>query len=178
MYQGNNPGNFYIHPCAKKLPTAMKAVINYVLASNIANDHFGVRIIFLKHWYACPELFEILSEDLNLILGGTYRKNRIGFPGNDELLTLTKVVERGTYWRLFNRHFLIVATSWKDSKTLQFISILRKTIIMEVSRRRGSGIHQVVRPEYLTGYHHNMNGVERGVQLREQSPSFSKNETL
>ena len=100
MYQGNNEGNIDIHHRAKQLPTMMKEVINSILASNIANDHFGVRIIFLKHWYACPELFEILSEDLNLILGGTYRKNRIGFTGNYERLKFPKVAERGTYRRL------------------------------------------------------------------------------
>ena len=154
----------------------MKAVINYVLTSNIANDHFKVRIIFIENRYACPDLFTILSEEMSLIGGGTYRKNIIGLTGNDELLTLTKFSERGTYRQLCNRHFHIVSTIWKYSKKLQLISSLRKTRIMEVSRRRGWDIHQVVCPEDLTGYHHNMDGVDRGVQLRENGTSFSTKE--
>ena len=100
MYQGNNTGKFYIYPRAKQLPTAMKAVITYFLASNISNDHCGLHIIFLENRYACPDLFLILSGKMDLIGGGTYRNNRIGFPGNDELLTLKKVAERETYRRI------------------------------------------------------------------------------
>ena len=50
--------------------------------------------------YACPELFAILFEEMNLIECGTYRKNIIGFTGNYERLKFPKVAERGTYRRL------------------------------------------------------------------------------
>ena len=68
----------------------MKAVINAVLASNIANDHCGARKIFLDNRHACQELFVLLFEEMNLIVGRTCRNNIIGFPGNDERLTLPK----------------------------------------------------------------------------------------
>ena len=68
----------------------MKEVIKYVLDSNITNDHCGKWEIFLDKRYACQYLFVILFEEMNLIGGGTCRKNRIVFPGNDEGLTFTK----------------------------------------------------------------------------------------
>ena len=77
---------------------------------------------------------------MSLIVGVTFINSRIGFPGNDEQLKFPKSAERVTYKRLYNRPFNIVATIWKDSKTLQFIRILRKTIIIEVYRSRSQGI--------------------------------------
>ena len=48
----------------------MKAVINYVLASNIANYHFYSRNLFLDDRYACTDLSANLFEDMNLIGDG------------------------------------------------------------------------------------------------------------
>ena len=44
---------------------------------------------------------------------------------------------------------------------------------MEVSRRRGWYIHQVVCPGYLTKYHENMDGIDQDDQLRECCAGFS-----
>ena len=41
--------------------------------------------------YACPEIFSILFEEINLIGGGTCRKKIIGLPENDERLKLKKL---------------------------------------------------------------------------------------
>ena len=68
--------------------------------------------------YAFPELFKIIGEEMKLIGYGTCRKNRIVFPGDYERLTFPKVAEGGTYRRIYNRCFHIVATIWKDSKIL------------------------------------------------------------
>ena len=119
----------------------MKEFINYVLDSNIANDHCGAWKIFLDNRCACPELLVILFEEMNLIGGGNRRKNRIGFPGNDERLTFTKGAERVTYRHIYDKHSHIVSTRWKYSKTLQLTSSVRKTGMTEVSRRRGQDIH-------------------------------------
>ena len=53
---------------------------------------------------------------MNLVVGGTCRKNIIGFRGDDERFILIKVTEIETYRRLYNRIFRIVDTILKDSK--------------------------------------------------------------
>ena len=58
----------------------MKAVINAVLDSNIENSHYGAHKIFPENRYACPYLFATIGEKMNLIGGGTCRKNIIDFP--------------------------------------------------------------------------------------------------
>ena len=78
----------------------IKAVINYFLDSNISNDHYGERKLLLHNMYACTELFVILGEEMNLIVGGTCRKKRISFLGDDERSKWPKDSERGTYRRL------------------------------------------------------------------------------
>ena len=103
VYQGNNAGNIDIHHRAKQLPTTMKAVNNSALAANIANDYCGTRKLFFDKRYAFTELFVVLFEEMNLIGGGTCRKNRIGFSGNYEWLTFPIGAERGAYGRLYNR---------------------------------------------------------------------------
>ena len=90
-------------------------VNNSALAPNIANYHFGAPEIFFDVSYACTELFAIIFEEMNLIGGGTCRKNIIDFPGNDERLTLPKCVDIGAYRRIKNRQLHIVATICKYS---------------------------------------------------------------
>ena len=112
VYQGDNTGNIYIRHCAEQLPKITKDVINAVLVSNITNYHYGARKIFLDNMYACSELFAILFEEMNLIGGGTCRKNRICFPGDDERLAFTKGSQRGTYREIYIRRFCFVSTVW------------------------------------------------------------------
>ena len=57
----------------------MKEFINAILASKISNDHCGAHELLLDIMYDFKELFVILSEYMNLIGGGIYRKNRIVF---------------------------------------------------------------------------------------------------
>ena len=102
----------------------MKAVINSVLDSKIINDHCEEWKILIDNSCDCPEIFAIIFEDMNLIIGGTCRNNRIGLPGNYENLTFPRGEVRGTYRRIYNRLFHLVATIWKDSNTLQLIIIL------------------------------------------------------
>ena len=83
-------------------------------------------ICVLDHRYACPELLTILEEELNILAGNTREKTRKYFPVKHNCLNLLRSCERGTFKHIYNCCFRIVATRWKDSKTLQFISILRK----------------------------------------------------
>ena len=166
-------GGVDIHHHAKQLTTTMKAVINALLASNVLNDTYWSQILSIDNSYACPELFVIIGEEMNLIWGGTWRKNIVCFPGDEKWLTFSKLARRGTCGRLYNRRFHIVATRWKDYKTLQFISSLRKTVITEVSRRWVQDIQKVVCPEYVTKYHQNMGGVDWGDQFRGNGAGLS-----
>ena len=52
------------------------------------------------------------------------------------------------------------------------------TGITEVSRKRGPDIYQVIYPEDLIKYHHNMDGVDWGDQLREHGDGFSTKHTF
>eukprot|EP00957_Ditylum_brightwellii_P075165 5711884-Ditylum_brightwellii.AAC.1 len=62
---------------------------------------------------------------MNILGTGTCRKNRKGFPGDDSRSVVTPQSQWGTFKRVYNRRFHLVATTWKDSKILQFISNLR-----------------------------------------------------
>ena len=110
IYLWKNAGKIDIYHRAKQLTTTMKAVINDFLDSNIANDNYGAWKIFLEKRYACPELFSIIFEDMNLVGGGTCRNNIIGFPGNYERLKFPKGAVRGTYRQIYNRVFHILST--------------------------------------------------------------------
>ena len=118
MYQGKNTGKIDISYHTKQLPTLMKAFINSVLASNVKHYHYGARRLLLDDMYACLDLVAILFEEMDLIGGGTCRKNRIGFKEDDEWLKFPKVSKRGAYRWINNRRFHILATRFKDSKTL------------------------------------------------------------
>ena len=72
-----------------------------------------------------------------MLAGGTCRKNRKVFPGKCDFLILPKGCERDDFKRLYNRRFRLVAIRCKYSKTLQFISSLRKLEKIEVTQRRG-----------------------------------------
>ena len=61
------------------------------------NDIDGARKLFLYHRYACPELLAILEEEINVLAGGTCRKNRKGVPVKDDSITPQGVCERGTF---------------------------------------------------------------------------------
>ena len=107
------------------LTTAL-IVVNGIIVAGLGDYPNGARKLFSDHHYECPEILAILEEDLNVLAGGKCWNNRKGFPGKDDNITLPRGCERGTSKRLYNRGFHIVATRWKDSKTIQFISSLRK----------------------------------------------------
>ena len=126
VYQVNNAGKVYIHARSDNTITTIKAFVNGIIAAGVGNDTDGARKMFLDNRYACPEILAILEEDLNFLVGGTCWKNRKGFPGKCDRLTLSRGCERGTFKRLYNFRFHILAAQWKDPKTLQFISSIRK----------------------------------------------------
>ena len=110
---------------------------------------------------------------MNLIGCETCRKNRIGFPVNDEWFTFPKDADRLTYRQIYNMRFHIAATRWKNSNTLQFIISFINTAITEVSRRRVQYIYQVFCPEDVTAYHHNIYGFYQVEQLRDHGSGLS-----
>eukprot|EP00957_Ditylum_brightwellii_P138051 10524783-Ditylum_brightwellii.AAC.1 len=149
VYQGKNSGNIDVDEKAKYLPTTMKVVVNACIASGIAND---------------PR--------------GTCQKNRKGFLGNDEHLNMPGGAERGDFKRLYNRCSHMASTRWKDSKVLQFISTLRMTDIVEVSRCRGQNMMIVACPSDITSYQDHMDAADRGDQRCLHRAGFSSNAHL
>ena len=59
----------------------MKAVNNSVLALNITNDHCEAWELFLDNRYYCTDIFSIPGEEMEIIVDGVYKNNRIGLPG-------------------------------------------------------------------------------------------------
>eukprot|EP00957_Ditylum_brightwellii_P030495 2309413-Ditylum_brightwellii.AAC.1 len=102
---------------------------------------------------------------MNILGAGTCRKNRKGFPGDVSRLVVPSQSQWGTFKRLYNRLFYLVATRWKNSKTLQFISNLRVTGVLNVQRRIGRSISTHECPEEITYYQDHMDAVDRGDQL-------------
>ena len=78
----------------------------------------------------------------------------------------------GDFKLLYNICFRLVDTRWKDSKTLQFISSLRKLEKIEVTRRIGQELITVQCPTYITDYQHNMDLVDKGYQLFQHGAGF------
>ena len=76
IYQGNNSVNIDIHARATNLSTAIKVVVNGIITAGVVNDPNGARELFLDNRHACPELLSILEEKVNVLAGGTCRKNR------------------------------------------------------------------------------------------------------
>ena len=75
-----------IHHYKKQIPKTMKAVTNASMDSIFLDDHYGEHKLFLNTRYDFTEFFEIIVEDMKLIGGLTYRKNRIYFTGHGERL--------------------------------------------------------------------------------------------
>ena len=109
---------------------------------------------------------------MNIYSAGTCRANRIGFPGQDPRLDLPARAERGTYKRLYCERFNMIATCWKDSKRLQFISNLCITDIRTVQQRKGQEIREVHCPCDIVRYQTYMNAVDKGDQKRERGAGF------
>ena len=139
----------------------------------MGNDPNGARKMFLDHSYACPKILAILEDGLNVITGGTCRKNNKGLPGKYDNLNLPKGCEMGGFKRIYNLHLCLVATQCKYSNTILFISSLSKLEKMEVTQHRGQELITVQCPKYITKYQHNMDEFDRGYQLLEHGAGFS-----
>ena len=75
----------------------IKEVVSGINTAGVVNDPNGAREMFLDNLHAFPEILAILEEELNVLAGGTCRKNRKGFPLKYYCLTLQSGCERGTY---------------------------------------------------------------------------------
>ena len=73
--------------------------------AGVVNDPDGLREMFLDNRDACPELLDILEEELNVLAGGTCTNNRKLFSLKDIFLTLLMGCKRGT-----PNYFTIVAS--------------------------------------------------------------------
>ena len=85
-----------MHTRADNLQTTIKVVVNGIIMAGVVNDPDGLREMFLDNRDACPELLDILEEELNVLAGGTCTNNRKLFSLKDIFLTLLMGCERGT----------------------------------------------------------------------------------
>ena len=161
VYQGNNAGSIDINARAANPPTTIKAVVIVIITIGVGNDHDGARKMFLDHSYACPKILAILEDGLNVITGGTCRKNNKGLPGKYDNLNLPKGCEMGGFKRIYNLHLCLVATQCKYSNTILFISSLSKLEKMEVTQHRGQELITVQCPMYISEYQKKMDGGNR-----------------
>ena len=76
VYQVNNAVSIDIYARPANLPTTIGVFVNGIITSDVVNDPDGAIELFLDHHHACPELMAILEEKLNVLTGGTCRKNR------------------------------------------------------------------------------------------------------
>ena len=65
VYQGKNRNNIDVHDDAKTLPTTQKAVANAILKSEIANDPYGSRHLFMDNRYSAPQLLALMLTNWN-----------------------------------------------------------------------------------------------------------------
>eukprot|EP00957_Ditylum_brightwellii_P145731 11097090-Ditylum_brightwellii.AAC.1 len=93
---------------------------------------------------------------MNILGAVICTKNRKGFPGDDSRLVVASQSQQGTFKRLYNRQFHLVATRWKGSKIIQFISNLRVVGVLNVQRRIGRKISTHECPEEITYYQDHM----------------------
>ena len=94
VYQVTNAVNINIYARYANLPTAIKAVVNGIIATGVGNDYDGAGF-FLDNLYACPNLLAILEEDLNVLICGTCWNKRKCFSVKDERINIQGVCERG-----------------------------------------------------------------------------------
>ena len=85
--------------------------------------HVWVMILMVQpkeidYCYVCPKILAILEEEINFLVGSACHNNREGLPGKYSRLNIPRVCERVTFTFLYNHHFFIISTQWKDSKTL------------------------------------------------------------
>eukprot|EP00957_Ditylum_brightwellii_P071499 5435048-Ditylum_brightwellii.AAC.1 len=66
----------------------------------------------------------------------------------------------------------MIATQWKDSKVLHFISTLRIADVEEVSRHRGQMLLTIACPKDIIEYQDHMDTVDRGDQKRMYGAGF------
>lgn len=174
VYQGKNAANIGIFEPAINLPTTMKAVVNAVVMSNLgdgSDEENGYRVISLDNRYQCPQLAFLLMARYHIMLVGTCRQNRIGWP--KEVMNMDKKVPRGSFKVAYCDKAKLAAFQWCDSKVVNCVSSLLDFRIGQVQRQIGRNKQQFSCPAAMMHYQRNMGGVDRADQIRSHFGGFA-----
>jgi Transposase IS4 len=171
---GKNKANVDIHPEALGLPTTMKAVVNAVMQSGVAQDiSHGYRVLSMDNRYQCPELAVGLRDRCKILSTGTCRKNRKGWPSH--LLGLTPIsAARGRASYAYDRTNELLCLQWRDNKVVNCVTTLIDTEEGHCRRRCGSELLTLTVPKPLGHYHKYMGGVDRCDQRRMHLGGFAR----
>ena len=166
VYQGKNAANIDIDESVRAFPTTQKAVLNAVIRAGLSNDPQGSRVIAMDNRYAAPELFVVLLEIHDIYASGTTRSNRIGYPKDDERLTVPRGAERGEFKMVVDWSNQLAAIEWKDSKVVRMLSSTLTPGVDVVQRCVGRDILNVPCPRMVIKYQTHMNAIDQGDQSR------------
>ena len=154
------------------MPTTQKVVLNAVISSGIGKDINGSRRLFLDNRYTAASLLIQLREQYDILCSGTTRANRIGWP-KDQMNLSKKDDDRGTSKVLYDKVNKILVTQWVDSKVVSCTSTLNVSGLVDVKRRSGSTILNLLVERSLKLYQEGMDAVDRGDQYRELGAGFA-----
>jgi Transposase IS4 len=155
----------------------MKAVVNAVIKSDLwrgSNDVNGYRVVSLDNRYQCPQLAHLLWTRYHVLLVGTCRQNRIGWPKDVMDLDRTKPKPaRGTFKMAYCDEANIAAFQWCDSKVVNCISSYCDFGVSTVQRQLGSERVELQCPSTMVYYQKHMGGVDKMDQMRSHFGGFA-----
>ena len=126
VYQGKNVHNVGVRPEIRGLQTTQKAVMNAVLWTRMHLCTDGARIIAMDNRYMCPELGTLLRKKYGILLAGTVRRNRRGWP-DSELQKLKTLAERGNSRMMVDKKNKVQCIQWKELASRQFLELSNST---------------------------------------------------
>ena len=106
-----------------------------------------------------------------VLLVGTCRKNRKGWPG--EMMTLDTKQSRGAYKIAYCLLSDLACMQWCDSKVVNCVSAFLDFRVTTIERQIGSTKKRFDCPQMLRHYQEHMGGVDRGDQMRLHFGGFA-----
>ena len=125
----------------------------------------------MSHNLVCTNISLLFNCRFNILLTGTCRNNRKGWPKN--ILKMEKQVQRGTYQIAICHEYNLVAIQWKDSRVVNHLSSYLQLGVGNVRRRTGQETISVPCPKTIIHYQENVGGVDRADQMRAHFGGFA-----
>ena len=133
----------------------------------------GYRAVFSDNRYSSIYLSIYLREKLKILTAGTIWKNRKGY--DKELLDMTKKnSERGDSKFYYDSNYDVGLTQWHDNKVVSVMLTLGLCGKVNIKRRVGADVIDILTEKCIREYQLYMGGVDRGNQIRETGAGFCK----